>query len=169
MIRYRNKAGVTAPEVLQPQEAPVRPFTLPAIGLLLLVLAAPGRAQEQAADQQEDPSNHPSFTPYDVPPKLKNSKNIARLMQSAYPQELRGQCNRPRCSREEGPSGSVVLWLYIDEQGVVQKTAVQKSSGYEEMDEAGIGVADQMKFSPAKYQNENAAVWFTQAITFQTG
>jgi hypothetical protein len=58
----------------------VRRFTLPAIGLLL-VLAAPIRAQEPAAEQKEDPSGRPSFTPYDVPPKLKNSKDLTRLMQ----------------------------------------------------------------------------------------
>ncbi len=158
---------MTAQEVLQPQEAPVRRFTLPAIGLLL-VLAAPIRAQEQAAEQQEDPSDLPSFTPYDVPPKLENSKDIARLMEGAYPFELRAECNRPSCANEEGPSGTVVLWLYIDEQGVVQKTTVQKSSGYEAMDEAGMGVASEMKFSAAKFQDEKTAVWFPQAITFKT-
>ena len=145
----------------------MRRFTLPAIGLLL-VLAAPIRAQEPAAEQKEDPSDGPSFTPSDMPPKLKNSKDIARLMEGAYPFELRAQCNRPSCGKEEGPSGTVVLWLYIDEQGIVQKTVVQKSSGYEAMDEAGMGVANQMEFSPAQYQDEKTAVWFAQAITFKT-
>jgi len=145
----------------------VRRFILPAIGLLL-VLAAPIRAQEPAAEQKEDPSDRPSFTPSDVLPKLKNSKDIARLMEGAYPFELRAQCNRPSCGKEEGPSGTVVLWLYIDEQGIVQKTVVQKSSGYDAMDEAGMGVAKQMEFSPAKYQDEKTPVWFAQAITFKT-
>ena len=123
----------------------MRRFTLPAIGLLL-VLAAPIRAQEPAAEQKEDPSDRPSFTPYDVPPKLKNSKDIARQMEGAYPFELRAECLRPWCPEEEGPSGTVVIWLYIDEQGVVQKTVVQKSSGYEPMDEAGLGVGFQVGF-----------------------
>ena len=145
----------------------MRRFTLPAIGLLL-VLAAPIRAQEPAAEQKEDPSDRPSFIPYDVPPKLKNSNAITRLMEGAYPFELRAQCNRPSCGKEEGPSGTVVLWLYIDEQGIVQKTVVQKSSGYEAMDEAGMGVANQMEFSPAKFQDEKTACWLLQAVTFKT-
>ncbi len=157
----------------------MRRFTLPAIGLLL-VLAAPIRAQEPAAEQKEDPSDRPSFIPYDVPPKLKNSKDIARLMQGAYPAELRGACNlpgwfpgrarspRPCGPEEESPSGTVVLWLYIDEQGVVQKTVVQKSSGYEPMDEAGMGVANQIQFSPAKFQDEKTPCWLLQAITSKT-
>ncbi len=96
----------------------MRRFTLPAIGLLL-VLAAPIRAQEPAPEQKDDPSDRPSFTPYDVPPKLKNSKAITRLMQGAYPFELRGRCKAPRCAKEEGPSGIVMPWFYIDEQGLV--------------------------------------------------
>ncbi len=151
----------------------MRRFTLPAIGLLL-VLAAPIQAQEQAgeqaeqAEQKEDALDRPSFIPYDVPPKLENSKDIERLMQGAYPFELRGRCKAPRCAKEEGPSGTVMLWLYIDEQGVVQKTLVQKSSGYEAMDEAGMGVAKQMEFSPAKFQDEKTPCWLLQAITFKT-
>ena len=156
----------------------MRRFTLPAIGLLL-VLAAPIRAQEQAAEQaeeqaavqaeqKEDASDRPSFIPYDVPPKLENSKKIEQLMQGAYPFELRGRCNRPRCAGEDGPSGTVMLWLYVDQQGVVQKTLVQKSSGYEAMDEAGMGVANQMEFSPAEFQDEKTDCWLLQAITFNT-
>ncbi len=61
-----------------------------------------------------------------------------------------------------------MLWLYIDEQGVVQKRVVQKSSGYEAMDKAGMGVVNQMEFSPIKCQDEKTAVWFAQAITFKT-
>jgi hypothetical protein len=31
-----------------------------------------------------------------------------------------------------------------------------------------MGVANQMEFLPAKYQDERTAVWFAQAITFET-
>ena len=73
-----------------------------------------------------------------------------------------------RCAKEEGPSGIVMLWFYIDEQGLVQKTVVQKSSGYEAIDEGGMGVANQMNFSPAKLQDEKTACWLLQAVTFKT-
>ena len=61
-----------------------------------------------------------------------------------------------------------MLWIYIDERGVVQKSQVQQSSGYNAMDMAAMSTADKMEFSPAKFQDEKTAVWFAQAITFKT-
>jgi protein TonB len=103
------------------------------------------------------PSDRPSFIPYDVAPKLKNAKEIQRLLQRLYPAQL----------REAGVEGSVVLWIYIDENGKVQKSQVQKSSGYNAMDQAAMSTADQMKFSPAMNRDKKTPVWVAQAITFE--
>ena len=103
------------------------------------------------------PADRPSFIPYDVPPKLKNPGDIQRLLQRLYPSQL----------REAGIEGTVVLWIYIDENGAVMKTQVQKSSGYDAMDKAAMGTADKMKFSPAKNRDKKTPVWVAQAITFE--
>lgn len=103
------------------------------------------------------PADRPSFIPYDVPPKLKNPGDIQKLLQRLYPAQL----------REAGIEGTVVLWIYIDENGNVQKTQVQKSSGYESMDKAAMGTADKMQFSPAKNRDKKTPVWVAQAITFE--
>lgn len=103
------------------------------------------------------PADRPSFIPYDVPPKLKNPGEIQKLLQRLYPSQL----------REAGIEGTVVLWIYIDEKGVVQKTQVQKSSGYGAMDEAAMSTADKMEFSPAMNRDKRTPVWVAQAITFE--
>lgn len=103
------------------------------------------------------PADRPSFIPYDVPPKLKNPGEIQKLLQRLYPSQL----------REAGIEGTVVLWIYIDEKGVVLKTQVQKSSGYEAMDEAAMSTADKMQFSPAMNRDKKTPVWVAQAITFE--
>jgi len=103
------------------------------------------------------PADRPSFIPYDVAPKLKNAKDIQKLLQRLYPAQL----------REAGVQGTVVLWIYIDENGKVQKSQVQKSSGYPAMDKAAIGTADQMKFSAAMNRDKRTPVWVAQAITFE--
>ncbi|MEE8595422.1 MAG: energy transducer TonB [Gemmatimonadota bacterium] len=103
------------------------------------------------------PEDRPSFIPYDVPPKLKNPGEIQKLLQRLYPSQL----------REAGIEGTVVLWIYIDENGGVQKTQVQKTSGYDAMDKAAMGTADRMKFSPAKNRDKKTPVWVAQAITFE--
>ncbi|MEJ2311993.1 MAG: energy transducer TonB [Gemmatimonadales bacterium] len=103
------------------------------------------------------PADRPSFIPYDVPPKLKNPGDIQKLLQRLYPSQL----------REAGIEGTVVLWIYIDENGQVQKTQVQKTSGYDAMDKAAMGTADKMEFSPAKNRDKKTPVWVAQAITFE--
>ena len=103
------------------------------------------------------PADRPSFIPYDVPPKLKNAAEIQKLLQRLYPSQL----------REAGIEGSVVLWIYIDDRGVVQKSQVQKSSGYDAMDQAAMSTADKMEFTPAKNRDKTTPVWVAQAITFE--
>jgi TonB family protein len=101
--------------------------------------------------------DRPSFVPYDVAPKLKNAKEIQRLLQRLYPAQL----------REAGVEGTVVLWIYIDENGKVPKLQVQKSSGYNAMDKAAMSTASQMEFEPAMHVGIPTPVWVAQALTFE--
>ncbi len=103
------------------------------------------------------PADRPSFIPYDIAPKLKNAKEIQRLLQRLYPAQL----------REAGVEGTVVLWIYIDKKGDVQKSQVQKSSGFSAMDKAAMSAADQMDFSPAMNRDKRTPVWIAQPITFE--
>ena len=48
---------------------------------------------------------------------LQNRDEVLRVLQRSYPSQL----------REAGIAGDVVLWLYIDEEGNVQKSVVAES------------------------------------------
>ncbi len=72
----------------------------------------PPPAGERLIDQ-------PTFTPFDTPPKLTNTAQVQSLLQRHYPPIL----------REVGVGGSVQVWLYIDEVGIVQKAQVQTRAG----------------------------------------
>jgi TonB family protein len=104
-----------------------------------------------------DPSEKPSFIPYDVAPRLKNPVEIQRLLQRTYPPQL----------REAKVEGKVVLWIYIDDHGNVLKSHVQRSSGYIAMDRVAQECADEMEFTPAKNRDKRTAVWVSQAISFE--
>ncbi len=104
-----------------------------------------------------DPSDKPSFIPYDVAPRLKNSVEIQRLLQRNYPPQL----------REAKIEGTVVLWIYIDDRGNVVKSHVQRSSGYMAMDRVALECAKEMEFTPAKNRDKRTAVWVAQAISFE--
>lgn len=104
-----------------------------------------------------NPTERPTFIPYDVPPKLKNPSEIQRLLERGYPSQL----------RDAGIEGTVILWIFVDEQGAVQKTEVKESSGYEAMDEAALSTAEKMSFTPAMNRDKATPVWLAQPITFR--
>jgi protein TonB len=104
-----------------------------------------------------DPTQRPSFIPYDVPPKLENPSEIQRLLERVYPSQL----------RDAGIEGTVILWIFVDKQGAVQKTEVKESSGYEVMDEAALSTAEKMRFTPAMNRDKATPVWLAQPITFR--
>ncbi len=103
-------------------------------------------------------SDRPSFIPYDVPPKLANAGEVQRTLQAAYPEEL----------EQDGTGGKVILWLFVNQEGHVEKVRVQDSSGLESLDEAAKRVGLSMEFQPAMNQDRPTAVWVQQPITFRT-
>jgi TonB family protein len=103
-----------------------------------------------------DPSDRPSFIPYTVAPALRNEEEVLSYLTRAYPSIL----------KSAGIGGAVVLWMYIDEQGHVQRTVVAESSGFEQLDAAAEKVAAKMRWSPAMNRDKKTAVWLSQAIEF---
>jgi len=106
--------------------------------------------------QTADPAARPVFIPYDVAPKLKNPAEIRKMLQRNYPRQL----------KEARIEGTVVLWIYVDQNGEVINSHVKISSGYEAMDRVAQHCAGAMKFTPAKNRDKRTSVWVAQAITF---
>jgi TonB family protein len=102
-------------------------------------------------------ADRPSFIPYDTPPSLRNRAAVTALLQRYYPRNL----------KDAGIGGRVELWLYIDEQGRVEKSEVRTSSGNALLDDAAKQVAAEMQFTPAKNRDKVTAVWVQQWVTFE--
>lgn len=118
----------------------------------------------ESADELPPPSeggeasDRPAFIPYEVPPKLSNPEEVREHLQEAYSEDL----------REDGVEGRVVLWMYVDAEGQVERVRVQHSSGLDALDEAAKQVGLNMEFKPAMNQDRPTAVWVQQPITFET-
>lgn len=108
------------------------------------------------ASANEDLSAAPRFTPFTVRPELRNRAEIARALERNYPPLL----------RDAGIGGETLVWFFIDENGRVQKTQINKSSGYEALDKAALTVAEQMQFSPALNRDKKVPVWVAIPIVF---
>jgi len=103
------------------------------------------------------PADRPSFIPYDTPPTMRNRAEVQALLQRYYPRNL----------KDAGIGGRVELWLYVNEQGGVDKSEVKTSSGNGLLDDAAQRVASEMRFTPAKNRDKVTAVWVSQWVTFE--
>ena len=104
-----------------------------------------------------DISSAPVFTPMTVRPEIRNRPEVQQALMREYPPIL----------RDAGIGGTVVVWFFITEEGIVQDKRVSQTSGQVQFDEAALKVADVFRFSPALNRDQRVQVWIEVPITFQ--
>lgn len=104
-----------------------------------------------------DISAAPTFTPFTVAPEIQNRTEVIRAMEREYPPLL----------RDAGIGGTVRVYFFIDENGQVQDTRIDQSSGHQALDQAALNVAGVYRFSPALNRDQRVPVWVSFPITFQ--
>jgi protein TonB len=112
---------------------------------------------EVAAEAADDIASAPTFTPYTVAPQLLNRDEVARTMVEEYPPLL----------KRSGIGGIVRVYFFINKEGVVEDSRVYQSSGFPQLDEAALAVADVYRFSPAMNRDKLVPVWVLLPIEFQ--
>lgn len=128
------------------------------------VLVNPGELDEvemmtpPPTPTSDDVSARPTFTPMTVQPRLANLAEAQAALLRGYPPVL----------RDAGIGGRANVWFYIDEDGQVTKTMLDRSSGYEQLDRAALAVASTMRFSPAWNRDRRVAVWVSIPIAFES-
>jgi len=108
-------------------------------------------------EKAQDLSAAPTFTPFTVAPSILNRDEVVRAMEREYPPLL----------RDAGIGGTVKVYFFIDENGTVQDTRIDQSSGHQALDEAALKVANIYRFSPALNRDKKVPVWVSFPITFQ--
>lgn len=114
---------------------------------------------EAQVEEQADVSQAPVFTPFTVAPKIRNAEETRRRLEENYPPLL----------REAGIGGTTLVWFFVDEAGRVQKVQINKSAGYDALDQAALRVAAEIDFAPALNQEKPVPVWIAIPIVFQAG
>ena len=117
-----------------------------------------GRATPETAGADRDISAAPTFTPWTVAPDIRNRSEVVAALEREYPPLL----------RDAGIGGTTEVWIFIDDQGVVQQTVVDKSSGHQALDDAALEVARRMQFTPALNRDKRVPVWIALPIKFTT-
>ncbi|MYG22157.1 MAG: M56 family metallopeptidase, partial [Gemmatimonadetes bacterium] len=150
-----------APEVKMAQAACLVFGALVVVGVALSIpgITGEGPAGLDGSEESEagvaDLSAGPRFTPYTVAPDRINDAEILRALEQEYPPLL----------RDAGIGGTVHVWFFIDERGVVRNQFVQESSGHQALDQAALRVAPIFRFTPALNRDRAVPVWVTFPIT----
>lgn len=97
------------------------------------------------------------FTPFTVAPTIRNRTEVARALDRAYPQILKGA----------GIGGTVRVVFEIDEAGRVLGSEIAETSGHPRLDAAALEVAGVMRFTPALNRENPVAVRVTFPIVFE--
>jgi len=100
--------------------------------------------------------DQPRFTPFTVAPEILNREEIVTAMARIYPPVL----------RDAGIGGEVRVFFYIDAEGRVKTTRLDRTSGYGQLDEAALQVASLYRFSPALNRDTRVPVWVSFPVTF---
>jgi protein TonB len=75
----------------------------------------------------------------------------------------------PPALYQQGIEGTVILRLFVNEQGTVvrESTQVAQSSGYPAFDSAAMAGVPRMRFAPAQRDGRPVATAFTQPVHFR--
>lgn len=111
----------------------------------------------EVSEEDTDISQAPTFTPFTVAPEILNRQEVIDEMTQAYPKFL----------RDSGVGGIVHVYFFIDENGMVQTTQVNRSSGYSALDDAALRVAAVYRFSPALNRDTRVPVWVSFPVEFR--
>ena len=120
---------------------------------------APSQAEPQEISPEDRTAiqSGPSLMPMTIRPEIRNRTEVQGALMREYPVTL----------RDSGIGGTVVLWLYLSDEGVVLDRRLSRSSGQAQLDEAALRVATTLRFTPAVRRTEPVAVWIEVPITFQ--
>jgi len=153
----RGFQTLSVPDVVPPDIPPPGAFTISEADFTGEGLEGGSATGKDTTVAVEVNREEPVFTPYTVAPDLRNRDEVGRALEREYPPLL----------RDAGIGGTVVVYLFIDEEGTVQNTRVNTSSGHTSLDEAALRVGSVMRFSPAMNRDKKVPVWVSLPITFQ--
>lgn len=102
-------------------------------------------------------ADYKHVVPSMVAPELVNRSEVQRALERNYPRAL----------QRAGVEGTVMVWFWIDEDGIIQKHEIRVSSGSERLDEAAERVIDTMEFRPAVRHGEPVRVIVALPIVFE--
>ena len=98
----------------------------------------------------------PQYVDHTTRPELANRWQVKKTLEEEYPAAL----------RDEGISGTTVLYLFVNTDGAVSETIVKTSSGHPSLDWAAVQAAKSARFLPASNEGIPVGIWIEMEMPF---
>jgi protein TonB len=147
----------TVPELIPAEIPPPGAVAISAAAIYSAAIVAQQDTTDNSREAVVAIGETPSFTPFTVAPVVQNRDEVARALEREYPALL----------RDAGVGGRAIVWLRLDEEGIVQDVQINTSSGHPALDEAALKVGEVMRFSPAMNRDKVVPVWVSIPVSFQ--
>ncbi len=146
--------------------APVPRAVIPPLPLIAVApseptITPPQPTRSEAAPAATAAPTAPS-TPAPSPPAPATPRTVSSVEYIKAPQLI-----YPNLSRRLGESGTVVLRILINEKGLPEQILIHKSTGYNNLDEAGRQAAQRALFKPMVENGKAVPVYVLVPLTFQ--
>ncbi len=110
----------------------------------------------QQASLNKNGDDSVQFIPYDVPPKIIGGAEA-----------LAANIKYPEKARDAKIEGTIIVQVFVNEQGVPEKFKMMKSIPNTGLDEAAIEAIRNTRFEPAKQKDKIVGVWVAIPIVFK--
>lgn len=137
---------------------PLPPLAIPQIEPTIATPPQAPRSVEAPVVAAVAPTVAPA-PPQPAAPKLVSGVEYLRPPQPSYP---------PR-SRRLGETGIVLVRVLINERGLPEQVAIEKSSGFSALDEEGLASVQHALFKPKLEDGKPVAVYALVPVNFQQG
>jgi protein TonB len=146
--------------------APVPRAVIPPLPLIAVAPSEPTITPPQPTRAEAAPVATAAPTapaaPSPTPPAPSTPRTVSSVEYIKAPQLI-----YPNLSRRLGESGTVVLRILINEKGLPEQILIQKSTGYNNLDEAGRQAAQRALFKPMIENGKPVPVYVLVPLTFQ--
>jgi len=90
-------------------------------------------------------------------PRIVNFSDVRREWERSY----------PAIFTDQGIGGVVSVAFYVDQTGHVEHALVERSSGYEDLDQSAINMIRIARFEPIRLKGCSAGYWAVMPVAFQ--
>lgn len=122
---------------------------------------SPDDAAGAAPTVEELKESGPSFTEYDVSPRLRRGRYLDDLLDRILVPVV--------TEKELDPDTRALFWVLVNREGRIEEAVLQTTSGSDQFDTTAAIVARRLRYRPARRDDAPVPVWVLVSVSILMG